>query len=172
MKHKISAILVFILNITMVFTQTDITISANDFDPLTGDWYGNLTYLDYSSNKPYTMPADLSISKIENENKLVMKSIYPDEPNANSTDTLVISPDGTMIDKETVTSVKQVDNGLTEVLTEYSGKDGNDNKPAIIRHTYRFNKDNFTISKDVQFEGESNWINRHVYSYNRIKPKR
>ena len=32
-----------------------------------GNWEGNLTYLDYSSGKPYTMSANIKISLTENK---------------------------------------------------------------------------------------------------------
>jgi hypothetical protein len=32
-----------------------------DFAKLSGTWGGSLTYVDYSTGKPYTMPANLEI---------------------------------------------------------------------------------------------------------------
>ncbi len=159
---------IFYTNVT--FTQTDSVINVKDIEVLTGSWYGSLTYLDYSTNKPYTMPADVDISRIPNENKFIFKNSYPDEPAANSADTVILSADGKMIGNEKVKSLNLLDNGNKEIITEYNDVDGNDKKNAVIRHIYLVSKDIFIIRKDVKFEGESEWIKRHEYSYKRTKP--
>ena len=140
---------------------------VNDFDMLEGKWQGSLTYLDYSSGKPYTMAADIDIKRIGKTNIFIFTNNYPNEKNANSIDTVVISKDGKFIGKELVKSRNILPNGFIEIVAEESGLDGNDNKRAIIRHTYTFGEKNFTNRKDVQFVGGTEWINRHEYSYNR-----
>ena len=71
---------------------------------LLGDWKGRLTYLDYQSNKPYTMPADLIVTQLPNGYQLVFSNIYPNEPKANNHDTLTLREGGKMIDNEVVMS--------------------------------------------------------------------
>ena len=44
-------------------TQAQDTVVADDLAPLLGEWKGSLTYVDYSSNKPYTMPANLTVKQ-------------------------------------------------------------------------------------------------------------
>lgn len=155
-----------ILLITTICNAQNIfkTISK-DFKNLSGYWKGSLTYLDYSSGKPYTMPADIEIKKINKTNKFVFSNIYPDETSANSIDTIIISTNGKYIDKESVKSRRKLPNGDIEIITEESGNDGNDNKPATFRHTYTIGKTTYKNRKDVQFTGEKEWINRHEYSY-------
>ena len=155
------------LIITNSNAQNNQKTSVKDFDLLVGSWQGTLTYLDYSSGKPYKMSADIDIKRIEKTNKFIFSNIYPKEKSANSVDTVTISKDGKYIDKKLVKSRHKLPNGDIEIITEESGKDGNDNKQATIRNTYTFGKTNFTNRKDVQFEGETDWINRHEYSYNR-----
>jgi hypothetical protein len=142
-----------------------------NFKELTGSWQGTLTYLDYSSGKPYTMPANIEVKRIKKTNKFAVSNIYPNEMSANSTDTLTISKDGKYINKELVKSKQTLASGDIEIVTEASGIDGNDDKPAIFRHTYTIGKTTYKKRKDVQFKGESQWINRHEYSYTR-KPSR
>ncbi|RYG06800.1 MAG: hypothetical protein EOO07_28575 [Chitinophagaceae bacterium] len=137
--------------------------------PLIGEWHGSLTYLDYSSGKPYTMPANIQIRLSNNAKDLIIANIYPNEPKANSVDTLKISGNGKMINRETITSVYNLKSGSKQIITEYNGKDGNDNKPAVIRHTYTFDKNRYSNQKDVQFDGEKTWIKRHEYSYTKNK---
>lgn len=166
-----------ILNIYLTFSlviitticnaQTNLKTLLGDFQKISGSWKGSLTYLDYSSGKPYTMPSDLDIQRIDETNKFSFSNIYPNETNANSTDTIVLSEDGKYIDKELIKSRRKLSNGDIEIITEELGKDGNDNKPATIRHTYILGDKILKKRKDVKFAGEDKWINRHEYSYSR-----
>lgn len=157
-----------LLIVTISNAQINFKTLSKDFQGISGSWKGSLTYLDYSSGKPYTMPAEIEIKRIGKTNKFVFSNIYPNETNANSIDTVTISTDGKYIDKELVKSRRKLTNGNIEIITEELGKDGNDNKPATFRHTYTFGKTIYKNRKDVQFSGQAEWINRHEYSY----PKR
>lgn len=146
----------------------DITkVTPSDLNLLIGNWKGALTYLDYSSGKPYTMPANVEINRIGNTNQYVLFNIYPDEMQANGRDTLTLSTDGMMIGSETLKAKNKLADGTLEIVTEELGKDGNDNKPAIFRHTYTISTTGFKKRKDVQFVGTTVWINRHEYAYSR-----
>ena len=138
-----------------------------DFNNLSGSWVGSLTYLDYSSGKPYTMAADLKIMRITKTNIFVFSNIYPKEASANSMDTISISANGKYIGKESVKSRHRLANGDIEIITQELGKDGNENKPATIKHTYTIGGETFKNKKDVQFIDKPGWINRHEYSYKR-----
>jgi len=151
------------------FLRAQLKVSQKDLKTLIGDWQGSLTYLDYSSGKPYTMPANIRVKASTNAKDLIISNIYPKEPKANSVDTMKISDNGTMINREAVTSISNLKNGSRQITTEYKGKDGNDDKSATIRHTYTFDKKNYSIRKDVQFEGEKTWLKRHEYSYAKQK---
>lgn len=171
-KIKLCITLSFTLLITTICSaQINFKTVKKDFSELLGTWEGSLTYLDYSSGKPYTMPADVEIIRIGKTDKFVFSNIYPNERNANSIDTISISTDGKYIDKELIKSRLKQTNGHIEIITEEFGKDGNDNKPATIRHTYTFGPTTYKKRKDVQFTGETQWINRHEYSYKK-KPSR
>jgi hypothetical protein len=146
-------------------SQINIMVAKNDFTELFGKWKGKLIYLDYKTSQPYEMPADIEIVDIKNTNKLKFSHSYPNESSANSIDTLTISTDGKMIDKEVVKSKRRLNNGNLEIVTEVLGKDGNDDKPAILKHTYLIAAKTFSIRKDIQFVGEKEWIKRHEYSY-------
>jgi len=156
-----------LLSISAAFAQTKTKITQKDFQSFIGNWKGSLTYLDYSSNKPYTMPAEMEIEQIKNTNVYILKNIYPDEPKANSSDTLTLSKNGRMINKEIVKSKKKLENGNTRIITEFLGIDGNDNKPAIIRITHTVGRNIYKNIKHVQFIGQKEWIKRHEYSYTR-----
>lgn len=164
-KLKIVFFTLIVLMCAVSVNAQQAKVDINDFKVLIGNWQGALTYLDYSSGKPYSMPANVEIKQLDKSNYFVLSNIYPDEMSANGLDTLVISLDGTMIGTETVKSKKQLENGNLEVITEELGKDGNDNKPALFKHTYTIGKTVFKKRKDVQFIGETSWINRHEFAY-------
>lgn len=142
-------------------------ILVNDFKAATGYWKGKLTYLDYTSGKPYTMSADQAIQPIKGTFSFAISNIYPLETDANSQDTLNISADGKMINDEKVQSRTKLPNGNIEIVTTESGTDGNDDLPATFRHTYTLGKTTFTKKKEVQFVGSTEWIKRHEYVFER-----
>jgi hypothetical protein len=164
------AAMMILLSSYVSFAQPHPKVTMKDLRPLTGSWKGTLTYLDYSSNKPYTMPADLDIRPLVGKPAFIFSNLYPNEPKANSLDTLIIEGKGTIIDGGTLTAKRKLPNGHIEIVTEQMAKDGNDNKPATIRITYNIGKNSFTNIKDVRFEGQKEWIKRHEYSYTRVRP--
>lgn len=147
------------------YSQADYKITSNELTMLVGSWKGSLTYLDYSSGKPYTMPADLVISKIEAKDQYSFSHLYPNEPKANSTDTFRISDEGGSINGEKIILRETLEDGTVEIITETTGKDGNDNKDAIIRHRYRIGKTTFQTVKEVRFLDQQDWIKRNEYYY-------
>ena len=149
------------------FGQT--VISVKDFQPVIGSWQGSLTYLDYTTNKPYTMSANVIIEQLGRSSKFTFMNSFPEEPNANWTDTFTISADGKMLNKETVTRKKRLSNGNLEIVTEEMSIDGNEKKPALIRHTYTIGKNVFMKKKEVKFVGTGLWIKRNEYRYIRAK---
>ena len=150
------------------FTLLNYPVSVKDFKPAFGKWKGSITYLDYSSGKPFTMAANLTISRNKkNIHQLILAFEYPDEPKANGNDTLVISNDGLQIDGAIVASKEKITDGSLQIITDKQGVDGNDNRKAIIRHVYTIGKKNFSSRKEVRFEDEDKFIVRNEYKMNR-----
>ena len=145
--------------------DTSERISAEDLKIILGKWTGNLTYIDYSSNKPYTMPADVEVKQGKNEKQLLLFFTYPNEPNANSKDKIKISEDGKLLNKKAVTSKLKMTNGDIQITTGYKGKDNN--KEASIRNIYTMGEERFIIRKDVKFKNSEDWIKRNEYSFKR-----
>jgi hypothetical protein len=178
-KYSIMLVTRLLLFIVLLFAapqlcnaQTTAKVKIKSFKKLQGQWSGALTYLDYTSGKPYTMPADISITQIGNTALFAFSNTYPNEPQANSIDTLQITNDGTLINGERVVSVNQLGKGKTSVITEMEGTDGNDDANATIRNTYYISKREYKVIKEVQFAGQTIWIKRHEYSHSRVKKKR
>ena len=104
------------------------SFQIKDLSSSLGRWEGNLTYLDYSSGKPFTMLADIKISLTADSRGYIMAYEYPKEPHANSKDTT-----------------------------------------AILRHRYLLQKNTFTITKSVKFQGTDKWIKRNEYLLTRAE---
>jgi hypothetical protein len=152
----------YLLISSFAFTQP--LVSVKDFQIVLGSWQGSLTYLDYTTNKPFTMPANIAIKQMGSNTFLFMNS-FPDEPNVKWTDTLIISSDGKMINEEKVTSKKTLPNGTIEIITDVLGIDGNEKKPARIKHIYTIGKNILIKRKEVLFTGSTEWIQRNEYRY-------
>jgi len=143
--------------------QTKIT--SDDLKTIIGNWEGSITYLDYQTNKPFTMPANLMVKPGKNENQLVLNNTYPNEPKANGSDKIKITKNGLRLNKNVVTSRTGLENGGLQIQTEHEAKD--DRKKALIRYSYIIGSDLFVIRKEVKFEKAGNWIKRSEYKYHR-----
>jgi hypothetical protein len=140
-------------------------ISSADFKPLIGSWSGTLTYINYSDGTPFSMPVELSIVQTEETNNFTFYFSFPDEPQANSEETFSISDGGTMLNREPVISKQLLDDGNLEIVTESTDTDND--QPATIRQTYIIGTDVFVNRKDVQFEGQEEWLNRNEFNFER-----
>ena len=146
--------------------QSKHAVHPADFVSAEGYWKGTLTYLDYSSGKPYSMPASITLST-NKTGEIYFSFVYPDEPKANSKDTLKITKNGLEFDGATVTSKMRKEDGSLIIITDRDGFDGNDNKKAVIRHVYTIGNTIFNNRKEVKFEGTDKWILRNEYAFTR-----
>lgn len=147
--------------------QDRVRVSVKDFKPSFGLLKGSLTYLDYTSGRSFSMPANVTIRKeVADKRRLILELEYPNEPRANGNDTVVISDDGSQIDGAAVITKERSKEGL-RVVTEKKGVDGNNNKAATIRHIYLIGKTSFTSRKEVKFDGEDKFILRNEYKMTR-----
>ncbi|MBT8375503.1 MAG: hypothetical protein KJO22_01415 [Bacteroidia bacterium] len=144
---------------------TEKTITYDDIAIVLGDWTGSLTYIDYSSNEPYTMPADVTVKQGKNKTKVSLNFKYPNEPNANSQGKISISKKGDKMNNETIVSKRILSNEQLEIITEYKGKDNK--KKALIKNTYILGSKQFVIRKEVKFENSNEWMMRNEYSFKR-----
>ena len=147
------------------YTQTGIT--PEDLKIIIGNWEGSITYLDYQTNRPFTMPANLIVNQGKDKNSLTLSHIYPNEPKANNSEKIKISRNGSLLNKNLVTSRKKLKNESIQIQTMHQGKD--DDKTARIRYTYILGNALFLIRKEVQFNQKDDWIKRSEYSYTKKK---
>lgn len=164
MKKLISLCVLFLFaNINPASSQENI-ITASDFTPLIGTgWKGNLTYTDYTSGKFTVIPAELSVSQI-NDTSFELFIKFPYEPHANSADTIHILNGGTYLDNEKIVSVQRSE-GTTTITAETIGTDNN--KPAQFKFTYSINSDEFIIMKEVKNDDSPGYFVRNKYMFNK-----
>ncbi len=159
----------FSLLMAPVLAQDQKTIvSIADFRPALGSLKGTLTYLDYSSGKPFSMPANVMISlKAGKPDGIILTLDYPNEPKANGNDTLIISNDGSLLNHANIVSKRKLADGSLEIVTDMDGRDGNDHKKAVLRHIFTISQTKFSNRKEVKFEGTDTWILRNEYRFSR-----
>ena len=160
--RKLFLFLVLILAWGYTIAQS---FQVKDLSNSVGRWEGKLTYLDYSSGKPYTMLANIKIDLTSDKKGYIMGYEYPKEPQANSKDTTFIIDN--FFDKEKIVEFKKDSVGGFSLVTEIEGEDGNENKKAILRHTYQLISNTYSIKKEVKFEGSDIWVKRNEYLLNR-----
>ena len=148
-----------------IIESSERMLNSEDLEILLGDWTGSLTYIDYSSKKPYTMPANLNVKQGKNKNQLVLFFIYPNEPKANNKDKIMVSKNGEKLNEKVVKSKQVLSNGQVQITTEYNGKDNN--RKALIRNLYVLGSKQFVIRKEIKFEDSNVWLKRNEYYFER-----
>ena len=138
-------------------------IQVKDLSKSIGFWPGKLTYLDYSSGKPFSMAANVTLSLTQDQKGFIMLYEYPKEPHANSKDTTYVM--GNLFGKDRIVAFNKEQNGDFQLITEVEGEDGNENKKAVLRHTYLLKENHFSMVKDVKFVGTDRWIKRNEYVF-------
>lgn len=150
---------------------------GSDFDRLRGSWTGTLTYRDYSSNKSVSIPINMHVDvagapepgqppRVGGPARaLSFLRRYPDEPHANSAETVELSRDGRRFGDETVTARVEPAPGMVVIETREWGSDND--RPALLRHTYTLGPDVFIASKDIWNEQAQVFENRNVSRFTR-----
>ena len=142
------------------------SLQVKDLSKSVGNWEGKLTYLDYSTGKPFTMLANIKISLTEDKKGYIMGYEYPKEPHANSIDTTFIV--NNYFGNEKIVEFKKISNDGFSLITEMLGEDGNDHKRGILRHIYQLKSNTFSITKEVKFDVSDLWIKRNEYLFKKL----
>ena len=163
--------LIFILVISTLINQVQAQkLTPSQLKVIEGVWVGTLTYLDYTSGKPVTMPANTTFAQSQDNPFIFLRSIgYSTEPHANQKDSMILSKDGKMIDDYRIISSKLLKNGTLHIIGQKKDVDGNESKMATIKRTYLINTTTFINKKEVLFDGENKWIERHQYTFTRSR---
>lgn len=163
MKYYLTRLLIVF---TFLLSQADYSqnvILPEDLNVISGEWKGTLTYLDYSTNKAFKMPANVTVEEGKNEYQVLILINYTEEPNANSKEKIKISKDGLQVNKTAVKSRQILASKEVQITTEYLGKDNNKN--ALIRNVYILGPERFITRKEVKFDESGDWLMRNEYNF-------
>lgn len=164
MKKIISIFLIALFSSIFALGQVP-KVKIKDLQNLTGaQWTGTLSYLDYGKNTKVSIPSNLTVTQSkDNKSSWIFEYQYPDEPKANSKEIVAITEDGKIFDGETVIERTNLADKTLRIVTEKSGTDND--KKALFRFTYLIGKTNFSIKKEVQYEGKTDFFVRNEYSW-------
>lgn len=159
----IVSIIISLIVISTVNGQTKIEIS--DFEILNNtNWEGTLMYVDYSNGKQRLLKTTMEI-KIK-KNKVITEIKFPGEPKANSKNIVKLKKKGTYFGDEKVLKKEFLEDGVTKIITFYIGNDNG--KKAKMYNIYLFNKESFSVTKEVEYIDSKEKLIRNKQSYKRI----
>ncbi|MEM1270874.1 MAG: hypothetical protein AAF752_14580 [Bacteroidota bacterium] len=149
--------------------EPDTIESIDDVAFLQGEWGGTLEYLDYTSERRVSLAVDVNITRGQGEAgdpQFSVRMIFtePDGRKVGGTSLFAVPESGIVDyngDRWTVDSFTEIRN-VPELVMSTLGQD--DNRAATIRTTVRLEDGELTIRKDVQYTGETDYINRNVFT--------
>jgi len=159
----IVSIMISLCVLSTVNAQTKIEIS--DFEILNNSkWIGTLMYKNYSDGKEVTLQTTMTIYL--KKNSVITEIKFPAEPKANSNNSVKIRKKGTYFGDEKVIKKEYLKNGIIKIITFYIGNDNG--KKAKMYNTYLFNKNSFSITKEVEYIDSKEKLIRNKQTYKRI----
>lgn len=159
----IVSIIISLCVLSTLNAQTKVEIS--DFEMLNNsNWKGTLMYKNYSDGKEVTLQTTMKITL--KKNKVITEIKFPNEPKANSKNTVKLKKGGTYFGDEKVIQKETLEDGSIEIITFYKGNDNG--KKAKMYNIYLFNKDIFSITKEVEYIDSKERFIRNKQSYKRI----
>lgn len=164
-----ASITIILLSACSVVGQKGPSVSTAAFTNLTGCWQGTLNYSGTIIRKPYSTPATLVVRQIGKSNQFVFLHTYTTDPKDALQDTITISKDGRMLNKGPIKSKRSTTDGDLEIITESQGFDHDNNIASVIRQTYSFGKERYVYKKQVQLQGQTDWLDRQEFNYLRTR---
>jgi hypothetical protein len=164
-KNIFFCVIFILLSLYSAVAQNDATASLKDFQNLIGCWQGSLNYAGTIIRKPFSTTAGLIVKQAGNSDTLLFVNLYTKNAYENVTDTITISIDGRRVNNDTIKSKRYTNEGSIEIITEAQGFDHDNNKAAIVRKTYTIGKRFYTYKKQVQPEGETDWLDSEEFKY-------
>lgn len=155
------SIIICLVTVWSLLAQPKVTIS--DFENLDkSNWSGNLMYINYSDGSKFTIRTTMQITL--KGDKILLDVRYPDEPKANSKESIRITKTGSYLGNEELIK-KNYDNGILTLVTKFKGKDNN--KKAMMYKTYTISETAYIVEKEVRYMDTEERIVRNRYNYKR-----
>lgn len=153
----------------LIFLQSPVIsqrVSINDFKNIEGSWSGQLTYLDYTSNKQESINANMK-GHTKGNNQFELDFRYPGETGKGGSDVYSLQKNGRAINGMKVLERTESSDGSLKIVLEDKGKDGNDNKKATFNFILEMGNNKFVMTKMVKFDGEKEFFQRNQYILSR-----
>src|SRR4051812_30882771 len=155
-----------ILAIYFVTGQKRAATLSKEFKNLIGCWQGTLNYSGTIIRKPYSTNAEVIVKRVgKSHRKFEFLHIYTKDPKDNAADTITISEDGRKLNNAMIKSKRYTPEEDLEVITEALGFDHDNDKAAIVKQTYTLGKGSYSYKKQVQLEGQADWLDRLEFKY-------
>jgi len=166
MYRKLIFTCVLILVASRILTaQKGVTVSPAELKKWVGCWNGIQNYSGTIIRKPFSTKAQLVVKQLTNLNSFQFLHIYTKDPNENVADTITISKDGRKLNGGLIKSKRLTKEGELEIVTEVPGFDHDYNKKAVVRQTYSVSKNSYRFKKQVQLQGQADWLDREEFNY-------
>jgi len=142
-------------------------VRDGDLERLSGaQWKGTLTYLDYGSNRKVSIPSNVTVTRSAGDPRAwIFAYQYPEEPRADSRDTVALSADGRSLGEQSVVERTVLPDGTLRVVTRRAGTD--DDRAATFCFTYLIGGSRASIRKEVMYEGAAEYFERNEYAWTR-----
>jgi hypothetical protein len=170
-KKILATSIIIIVLINLASAQKTATMSATTLKSLIGCWQGTLNYSGTMIRKPFTTTSELIIRQLGRSNKFEFVNAYTKDAHDNKSDTITISSNGRKLNNDAIKSKRNTGDGNMEIVTEALGFDHDNNKKAMIRQTYTIGKQLYSYKKQVQPEGQADWLDREEFTYTRVACK-
>lgn len=167
-KTAIASFIICTLFVSSAHAQNGVTTvqtAISDFKLLEGKWKGQLTYLDYTSNKAVTMDAN-TLFEMVSDSSFDQFIYYSAEPHKNADSRYTIRENGQVLNDMKLVK-RKTGTGKLLLIFEYRGPDGNDNRMATMQRVMELIGNELTITKMVKYDGEANYFQRHQYRFTR-----
>ncbi|MBK6947057.1 MAG: hypothetical protein IPH16_02310 [Haliscomenobacter sp.] len=165
LKRSISLIALAVSLIGFSFTLTT-ELQPSAFQPFEGSWKGKLEYRDYTSSEWVGMP--LEGAAFLKGNAFHLKYLLKEGKGYRQHYVYEIKG-GTVYSGGAwkMDSFQPLSSGAFQLVMTQTGRDGNDHKPCTFRVRFEGNAKNLTITKEVRFDGETDFFVRNMYSLTR-----
>ena len=145
-------------------------VAIQELTALAQKWNGSLTYLDYTTKKPVTLATTLN-AKQPTPQELVLDFVYqePDGSQVKGSDKVELSTDGTRLTWDGVplqiSHKTRLPNETLQLVLEGRGLD--DKKSCLIKRTVLLSAHQFSVLKEVKYDGTAAFITRNRYNFQR-----
>ncbi|MCB2379120.1 DoxX family membrane protein [Hymenobacter sp. BT635] len=144
------------------------TVTMQELLPVARQWNGTLTYLDYSTKQPVSLPTSLG-ARQSAPRELTLQFVYtePSGQQVTGADQLRLSADGATVEWDDVLlqviSKTPLPDHTAELVLEGRGQD--DGKSCLIRKTLVLSATQFSVSKQVKYATSEEFVTRNTYSF-------